>query len=298
MKRRKHLIPCLFAAGLLAAIAVPSVSAASAVQFEAVPVQTNISTGDSVTLSIRCTESDLSPASVSLVFQVPDNYVFSTAEAGSDISVGELSYSYQNGQLVLLYLDTAGGGSPVNPGQEIAAVTLQATAASDGEPLICTDVDSSAVDADGNIVGQTGSLEVGTVSVTGDTVALPAATPSVVEEGQAVDPETVRSTQVGLPAGSTTQPTSGDSAPVATPYFTTTPDGQQVQSMPDATTESADPKEESLPGQLAGTPVPTEMPPAAQKGVSLAWVWGAVVACVLVIVALILAMIRRKRKKS
>ena len=36
MKRRKHLIPCLFAAGLLAAIAVPSVSAASAVQFEAV----------------------------------------------------------------------------------------------------------------------------------------------------------------------------------------------------------------------------------------------------------------------
>ena len=132
MKQPVRGLPALAAAALLFAAAALPAGADSAVRYEAVPDAADIATGDSVTLSIRCAEADLDPAGAALTFQIGEGYVFTDARDGSDITAGELSYSYQEGQLVLLYLDTAAGGSPVTPGQEIATVTLQAAQAGSG----------------------------------------------------------------------------------------------------------------------------------------------------------------------
>lgn len=311
MKQPVRGLPALAAAALLFAAAALPAGADSAVRYEAVPDAADIATGDSVTLSIRCAEADLDPAGAALTFRIGEGYVFTDARDGSDITAGELSYSYQEGQLVLLYLDTAAGGSPVTPGQEIATVTLQAAQAGSGEPMTCTKVDSSAVDADGNVVSQAGTLDMGTVEVTGETVALPTAAPTLVEEGQAADPSAVTAPASpsdpaapsdpadpsapadaggSQPAGQSAAAQSGQAAggaPAPTPYFTTDPDGQRVQVVPESTPAPLDRTEEVLAGQPATTPAPTPTPVgggAAGVPAVLAAVLGALIVGALLVV--------------
>lgn len=245
------------AGGLLLAVllwgctALPVLAAGSAVRYEAVPDKTAISTGDTLALSIRCVEADLDPAACALTFQIGEGYVFTGASAGTAISADELSYSYQDGQLTLLYLDGAGGRSPVAPGGEIATITLQASEESDGEPVVCTKVDSSAVDAQENVVSQEGRLDVGTVAVTGESVSLPTAAPVLVEGGEATD----LADEASGPASPQAKDESS-ATPAPTPYYTTMPNGERVEIFP-MESEPIDRTESVLSGQPATVPTPS-----------------------------------------
>lgn len=265
MKRLNRMLAGLAAAAMLSAAALPVAAAGETAQFAATPDLTEIATGDTVTLSVRCTQADLDPAAAVLTFAIGENYVFTEARTGSDITIGELSYSYQNGQLVLLYLDNTGGSSPLPADGEMAVVTLQAASAAEGAPMTCTETDVSAVGADGNVVSLNGSTEVGSVTVTGETVELMTPAPVVVDEGKEQDAQTILNSQTsgasesGSPtaqpssddAGQTAQP---DSAPAPTPFYTTSPSGERVEIIPSESTEPIDLTEEVLGGQPATTP--------------------------------------------
>lgn len=264
MKRVKQMLAGLAAAAMLFAAALPVAAAGEGAQFAATPDLTEIATGDTVTLSVRCTQADLDPAAAVLTFEIGENYVFTEARTGSDITIGELSYSYQNGQLVLLYLDNAGGGSPLPVDGEMAVVTLQAASAAQGVPMTCTETDVSAVGADGNVISLNGSTDVGSVTVTGEAVELMTPAPVVVDEGAEQDAQTILNAQTsgasesGSPTAqpapdASSQSAQPDSAPAPTPFYTTSPSGERVEIFPSESAEPVDRTEEVLGGQPATT---------------------------------------------
>lgn len=240
MQWRKQIPALLAGTALLLCGALPASAAETAVSYEAVPQQEQVSTGDTVEISIRCTEAELDPSGVSLTLQVADGYAFSDAAAGGDIQGGEFSYSYRDGRLILLYLDNAGGDSPVTPGQELATVTLVAGQAGSGAPLNCLEVDSAAVDGSGRVVSQEGSLDVGSLTVSGQPVDLPSPTP-----GGEADGEEIRPTATPAP---TAVPTS-TAAPDATARPQATPQG--TAAAPGGTGTAA-PSASAAPGAATG----------------------------------------------
>lgn len=240
MQWRKQIPALLAGTALLLCGALPASAAETAVSYEAVPQQEQVSTGETVEISIRCTEAELDPSGVSLTLQVADGYAFSDAAAGSDVQGGEFSYSYRDGRLILLYLDNAGGDSPLTPGQELATVTLVAGQAGSGAPLNCLEVDSAAVDGSGRVVSQEGSLDVGSLTVSGQPVALPSPTP-----GGEADGEEIRPTATPAP---TAVPTS-TAAPDATARPQATPQG--TAAAPGAT-GTASPAASAAPGAATG----------------------------------------------
>ena len=319
MKRSKQMLAALAAAALLAVAALPAAAAGENAQFAAVPQQSEIATGDSVTLSIQCTAADADPAAAAFTFDIGEGYVFTEARAGEGISIGELSYSYQDGQLVLLYLDGAGGGSPLAVGGEMATVTLQASAAAEGAPMTCTETDVSAIDAAGSVVALDSSFDVDSVTVTGETVPVETPAPVLVEEGEESDFEAAAATPAPArgdasaatgagneAAGEPQQADEGgeSEAPAPTPYFTTTPDGERIQVVPGGETETVDRTQEVLGGQPATTPVPSKGgAPAAGDGAAetaglpVALVVLAVVAVVAVAALVIGMAVKPKRRR-
>lgn len=307
MKRLNRMLAGLAAAAVLSAAALPVAAAGETAQFTATPDQTEIATGDTVTLSVWCSQADLDPAAAILTFEIGENYVFTEARTGSGISLGELSYSYQNGQLVLLYLDNAGGGSPLAPGEEMAVVTLQAASAAEGEPMTCTETDISAVGTDGNAVSLQGNTEIGTVAVTGETVELMTPAPVVVEDGVEQDAQSLLTSPAPGSAASssssspTAQPapdagsqsSQTEAAPAPTPFYTTMPSGERVEILPGESAEPVDRTQEVLGGQPASTPVP-EQESSARPVMPLVLAGVAVVVVAAVGITMYILAVRRK----
>lgn len=250
MQWRKQIPALLAGTALLIGGALPASAAGTAVSYEAVPQQEQVSTGDTVEISIRCTEAELDPSGVSLTLQVADGYAFSDAAAGSDVQGGEFSYSYRDGRLILLYLDNAGGDSPVTPGQELATVTLVAGQAGSGAPLNCLEVDSAAVDGSGRVVSQEGSLDVGSLTVSGQPVALPSPTP-----GGEADGEEIRPTATPAPTAAPTSTAAPDATarPQATPQGTAAAPGATGTASPSAGGTQGGQSTTAAPGTSTGT---------------------------------------------
>lgn len=319
MKPWKHMLAVLTAAAILTVSALPVAAAGETAQFDATPDTTQISTGDTVTLSVRCTQADLDPAAAVLTFAVGENYVFTEARTGADISLGELSYSYQNGQLVLLYLDNAGGGSPLAAGGEMATITLQAASAAEGEPMTCTETDVSAVGADGNAISLQGSTQVGSVTVTGDPVEVMTPAPVVVDEGVEQDAQAILQSQAASDSSGTTEPSgsqpassaaattgnaAGDSAaqsgasPAPTPFYTTSPSGERIEIWPEPSTEPVDRTQEVLDGQPATAPDSSADTDAGPSVLPLVLTGLAVVVVATVGLLVYTGALRRKKKRK
>ena len=135
-------------------------------------------------LSLRCDSAATPTAALSLQFTLPEGYAVYDVDSGSGIVSNELSYSYTDSTLNVLYLDNDAGGSPVEPGSEVAKIKLTAATPGTGRPLVCIESDASLVTVEGKVETQGIDLTISDMTVTGEAVPVPTTVPSVSTDGK------------------------------------------------------------------------------------------------------------------
>ncbi len=189
---QKRLLGALTSAFLALGVwsALPAAAANGTAQLLFQPQQTEVQTGQTVTLSVTVEQCTLPLAGARLTMTFADGYQFDSVQAGSGIAESELSYSYLGDRMVLLYLDDGNGAAPIPAGTEWAQVTVKALKESSGPPLLCAEKET--VGAQGNDVLQLDTeVIVGSVTVTGTAVVEPTPVPHYSEAGaekQELDP--------------------------------------------------------------------------------------------------------------
>lgn len=159
-------------------------SAAEVAQYSLTADNAQVTAGNIVELSLRCDSAATPTAALSLQFTLPEGYAVYDVDSGSGIVSNELSYSYTDSTLNVLYLDNDAGGSPVEPGSEVAKIKLTAATPGTGRPLVCIESDASLVTAEGKVESQDIDLTIGDMTVTGEAVPVPTTVPSVSTDGK------------------------------------------------------------------------------------------------------------------
>lgn len=249
-------------------------SAAEVAQYSLTADNAQVTAGNIVELSLRCDSAATPTAALSLQFTLPEGYAVYDVDSGSGIVSNELSYSYTDSTLNVLYLDNDAGGSPVEPGSEVAKIKLTAATPGTGRPLVCIESDASLVTVEGKVETQGIDLTISDMTVTGEAVPVPTTVPSVSTDGKKQTMAEASSNAASESATVTERlqeqqaKQNGDAAanelpPTATPEIITDANGNKMQIVRNERVEenAVDVTEDVLNAQPATTPT-TEAQPA------------------------------------
>lgn len=248
-------------------------SAAEVAQYSLTADNAQVTAGNIVELSLRCDSAATPTAALSLQFTLPEGYAVYDVDSGSGIVSNELSYSYTDSTLNVLYLDNDAGGSPVDPGSEVAKIKLTAATPGTGRPLVCIESDASLVTAEGKVETQGIDLTIGDVTVTGEAVPVPTTVPSVSTDGKkqtmaeassnaASESATVTERLQEQQAKQNGDATANELPPTATPEIITDANGNKMQIVRNERVEenAVDVTEDVLNAQPATTPTAEAQP--------------------------------------
>lgn len=248
-------------------------SAAEVAQYSLTADNAQVTAGNIVELSLRCDSAATPTAALSLQFTLPEGYAVYDVDSGSGIVNNELSYSYTNSTLNVLYLDNDAGGSPVEPGSEVAKIKLTAATPGTGQPLVCIESDASLVTAEGKVETQGIDLTIGDVTVTGEAVPVPTTVPSVSTDGKkqtmaeassnaASESATMTERLQEQQAKQNGDATANELPPTATPEIITDANGNKMQIVRNERVEenAVDVTEDVLNAQPATTPTAEAQP--------------------------------------
>jgi hypothetical protein len=249
-------------------------SAAEVAQYSLTADNAQVTAGNIVELSLRCDSAATPTAALSLQFTLPEGYAVYDVDSGSGIVSNELSYSYTDSTLNVLYLDNDAGGSPVESGSEVAKIKLTAATPGTGRPLVCIESDASLVTVEGKVETQGIDLTISDMTVTGEAVPVPTTVPSVSTDGKKQTMAEASSNAASESATVTERlqeqqaKQNGDAAanelpPTATPEIITDANGNKMQIVRNERVEEnvVDVTEDVLNAQPATTPT-TEAQPA------------------------------------
>ena len=273
IRMRKQFISA--AAATLCALCLGfAASAAEVAQYSLTADNAQVTAGNIVELSLRCDSAATPTAALSLQFTLPEGYAVYDVDSGSGIVSNELSYSYTDSTLNVLYLDNDAGGSPVEPGSEVAKIKLTAATPGTGRPLVCIESDASLVTVEGKVEAQGIDLTISDMTVTGEAVPVPTTVPSVSTDGKKQTMAEASSNAASESAAMTERlqeqqaKQNGDAAanelpPTATPEIITDANGNKMQIVRNERVEenAVDVTEDVLNAQPATTPT-TEAQPA------------------------------------
>lgn len=273
IRMRKQFISAT-AAALCALCLGFAASAAEVAQYSLTADNAQVTAGNIVELSLRCDSAATPTAALSLQFTLPEGYVVYDVDSGSGIVSNELSYSYTDSTLNVLYLDNDAGGSPVESGSEVAKIKLTAATPGTGRPLVCIESDASLVTVEGKVETQGIDLTISDMTVTGEAVPVPTTVPSVSTDGKKQTMAEASSNAASESATVTERlqeqqaKQNGDAAanelpPTATPEIITDANGNKMQIVRNERVEEnvVDVTEDVLNAQPATTPT-TEAQPA------------------------------------
>lgn len=273
IRMRKQFISAT-AATLCALCLGFAASAAEVAQYSLTADNAQVTAGNIVELSLRCDSAATPTAALSLQFTLPEGYAVYDVDSGSGIVSNELSYSYTDSTLNVLYLDNDAGGSPVEPGSEVAKIKLTAATPGTGRPLVCIESDASLVTVEGKVETQGIDLTISDMTVTGEAVPVPTTVPSVYTDGKKQTMAEASSNAASESATMTERlqeqqaKQNGDAAanelpPTATPEIITDANGNKMQIVRNERVEenAVDVTEDVLNAQPATTPT-TEAQPA------------------------------------
>lgn len=242
-------------------------SAAEVAQYSLTADNAQVTAGNIVELSLRCDSAATPTAALSLQFTLPEGYAVYDVDSGSGIVSNELSYSYTDSTLNVLYLDNDAGGSPVEPGSEVAKIKLTAATPGTGRPLVCIESDASLVTVEGKVETQGIDLTISDMTVTGEAVPVPTTVPSVSTDGKKQTMAEASSNAASESATMTERlqeqqaKQNGDTAanelpPTATPEIVTDANGNKMQIVRNERVEenAVDVTEDVLNAQPATTP--------------------------------------------
>lgn len=273
IRMRKQFISAT-AATLCALCLGFAASAAEVAQYSLTADNAQVTAGNIVELSLRCDSAATPTAALSLQFTLPEGYAVYDVDSGSGIVSNELSYSYTDSTLNVLYLDNDAGGSPVESGSEVAKIKLTAATPGTGRPLVCIESDASLVTVEGKVETQGIDLTISDMTVTGEAVPVPTTVPSVSTDGKKQTMAEASSNAASESAAVTERlqeqqaKQNGDAAanelpPTATPEIITDANGNKMQIVRNERVEEnvVDVTEDVLNAQPATTPT-TEAQPA------------------------------------
>lgn len=248
-------------------------SAAEVAQYSLTADNAQVTAGNIVELSLRCDSAATPTAALSLQFTLPEGYAVYDVDSGSGIVSNELSYSYTDSTLNVLYLDNDAGGSPVEPGSEVAKIKLTAATPGTGRPLVCIESDASLVTVEGKVETQGIDLTISDMTVTGEAVPVPTTVPSVSTDGKKQTMAEASSNAASESAAMTERlqeqqaKQNGDAAanelsPTATPEIITDANGNKMQIVRNERVEenAVDVTEDVLNAQPATTPTAEAQP--------------------------------------
>lgn len=248
-------------------------SAAEVAQYSLTADNAQVTAGNIVELSLRCDSAATPTAALSLQFTLPEGYAVYDVDSGSGIVSNELSYSYTDSTLNVLYLDNDAGGSPVEPGSEVAKIKLTAATPGTGRPLVCIESDASLVTVEGKVETQGIDLTISDMTVTGEAVPVPTTVPSVSTDGKKQTMAEASSNAASESATMTERlqeqqaKQNGDAAanelsPTATPEIITDANGNKMQIVRNERVEenAVDVTEDVLNAQPATTPTAEAQP--------------------------------------
>jgi len=272
IRMRKQFISAT-AATLCALCLGFAASAAEVAQYSLTADNAQVTAGNIVELSLRCDSAATPTAALSLQFTLPEGYAVYDVDSGSGIVSNELSYSYTDLTLNVLYLDNDAGGSPVEPGSEVAKIKLTAATPGTGRPLVCIESDASLVTAEGKVESQDIDLTIGDMTVTGEAVPVPTTVPSVSTDGKkqtmaeassnaASESATMTERLQEQQAKQNGDATANELSPTATPEIITDANGNKMQIVRNERVEenAVDVTEDVLNAQPATTPTAEAQP--------------------------------------
>ena len=248
-------------------------SAAEVAQYSLTADNAQVTAGNIVELSLRCDSAATPTAALSLQFTLPEGYAVYDVDSGSGIVINELSYSYTDSTLNVLYLDNDAGGSPVEPGSEVAKIKLTAATPGTGRPLVCIESDASLVTVEGKVETQGIDLTISDMTVTGEAVPVPTTVPSVSTDGKkqtmaeassnaASESATMTERLQEQQAKQNGDATANELSPTATPEIITDANGNKMQIVRNERVEenAVDVTEDVLNAQPATTPTAEAQP--------------------------------------
>lgn len=248
-------------------------SAAEVAQYSLTADNAQVTAGNIVELSLRCDSAATPTAALSLQFTLPEGYAVYDVDSGSGIVSSELSYSYTDSTLNVLYLDNDAGGSPVEPGSEVAKIKLTAATPGTGRPLVCIESDASLVTVEGKVETQGIDLTIRDMTVTGEAVPVPTTVPSVSTDGKkqtmaeassnaASESATMTERLQEQQAKQNGDATANELPPTATPEIITDANGNKMQIVRNERVEenAVDVTEDVLNAQPATTPTAEAQP--------------------------------------
>ena len=272
IRMRKQFISAT-AATLCALCLGFAASAAEVAQYSLTADNAQVTAGNIVELSLRCDSAATPTAALSLQFTLPEGYAVYDVDSGSGIVSNELSYSYTDSTLNVLYLDNDAGGSPVEPGSEVAKIKLTAATPGTGRPLVCIESDASLVTAEGKVESQDIDLTIGDMTVTGEAVPVPTTVPSVSTDGKKQTMAEASSNAASESATMTERlqeqqakqhgaAAANELSPTATPEIITDANGNKMQIVRNERVEenAVDVTEDVLNAQPATTPTAEAQP--------------------------------------
>ena len=272
IRMRKQFISAT-AATLCALCVGFAASAAEVAQYSLTADNAQVTAGNFVELSLRCDSAATPTAALSLQFTLPEGYAVYDVDSGSGIVSNELSYSYTDSTLNVLYLDNDAGGSPVEPGSEVAKIKLTAATPGTGRPLVCIESDASLVTVEGKVETQGIDLTISDMTVTGEAVPVPTTVPSVSTDGKkqtmaeassnaASESATMTERLQEQQAKQNGDATANELSPTATPEIITDANGNKMQIVRNERVEenAVDVTEDVLNAQPATTPTAEAQP--------------------------------------
>lgn len=272
IRMRKQFISAT-AATLCALCLGFAASAAEVAQYSLTADNAQVTAGNIVELSLRCDSAATPTAALSLQFTLPEGYAVYDVDSGSGIVSNELSYSYTDSTLNVLYLDNDAGGSPVEPGSEVAKIKLTAATPGTGRPLVCIESDASLVTVEGKVETQGIDLTISDMTVTGEAVPVPTTVPSVSTDGKkqtmaeassnaASESATMTERLQEQQAKQNGDATANELPPTATPEIITDANGNKMQIVRNERVEenAVDVTEDVLNAQPATTPTAEAQP--------------------------------------
>lgn len=183
----RRLVAGVCLAGLTMLGAMPALAAGETAEFALTCAQESVQTGQDSSWTLALTRTDLPLTGALLTFAVDDSARLTAVDPAPDIQAGELSYSYQDGVLRIMYMDSQAGEDPLPAGASVAILHFAFENDENGVPAELTESDLCGL-AEGVMTDFTATATVAEVPLTGEPVTVEEPEDFYSEAGQAARP--------------------------------------------------------------------------------------------------------------
>lgn len=289
----RQLVAGICLSSMATLCAMPALAAEQTAEFALTCGQKSVQTGKDSSWTLELTRTDLPLAGALLTFAVDGSARLTAVEPATDIEAGELSYSYQDGVLRVMYLDNQAGEDPLQEGKSVAILHFAFENDENPVPVQLSESDLCGIQ-NGELTDFNATASVSPVTLTGEPATVDVPEDFYSEGGQPARPVEELKAELAAETGAGEEPLAGSSEG-QTPAAADRPmtDGATENS----TMDDSAPQEPTAQGDAEATAEETRQLPAPLQSTLPAAVWIAAAGVLIILVLTVLVYRRRKNNK-